>query len=663
MFSNYTDGSDLTILKCNYTFPKKIADSKKYTNGSITIVAKDNVRNIKIKKTINNPGYTYYKIKPSIMKERCINHNLEYIEKDCVEPVTVAYKDLLKSIAEKTDNLGFFNANIQNGNRRENEKLHLCTGIMFSDMNIEDYYRFLFSKKFQNRVVPVTKAFFDIEVDGINMAGDFPEPGECPINAITIVDWQNYTVYTLLLRNSNNPLIEEFETDDRNKQIEELKSIMKDTIGGETQFVKNGLDKLDFKLLFFDDEIQLIYSLFDIINVKKPDFVLAWNMAFDIPYIIERIKVLGYDPRDIMCNPEFDEKECKYVVDDKDRNGETKVFAERGDYAVISSYSEFIDQMIQFASRRKGQSAFVSFKLDDIGEKVAKVHKLNYSAITTNIAKLPYLNYKIFVFYNIIDTIVQICIENETGDIDFLFNRALTSNTRYRKSYRQTVYLINRIISEYYDMGYIIGNNKNKFNDKPKDKFPGAFVADPEKISDKPKMKINGQPVPVLNNLDDYDFARLYPSITQEFNISNETLLGKFIIAKKIYEFENKSRDSKFSREGAFIEDLTSQNYLEFCHRWFGLAKYSELVDDIIEFMIIYRPYYDNIVKLSDNGLIIPFTNDERLGNTLIKPFKKIDVNDPGDRIKPFSISRERNNDIDRRLRDEYNSNRGYSFK
>lgn len=660
MFSMYPEGSDLTILKCNYTFPRKIENTNKYTNGSITIVAKDNVSNKKIMKTINNPGYTYYTIKKSVMEDRRINHNLEYIEKDCVEPVTCAYKDLLKSIAEKTNNLEFYNANIQNGNRRENEKLHLCTGIMFSDMNIEDYYRFLFSKKFQNRVVPVSKAFFDIEVDTINMAGDFPEPGECPINAITIVDWQNYTVYTLLLRNQNNPLIEQFENEDRDKQIEELKSIMQDTVGGEAQFKKNGLNNLDFKLLFFDEEIQLIYGLFDIINIKKPDFVLAWNMAFDIPYIIARIKNLGYDPTDIMCNPDFEDKQCKYVVDDKDMKGETKVFAERGDYAVISSYSEFIDQMIQFASRRKGQSAFVSFKLDDIGEKVAKVHKLNYSAITTNLSKLPYLNYKIFVFYNIIDTIVQICIENETGDIDFLFNRALTSNTRYRKSYRQTVYLINRIISEYYDMGYVIGNNKNKFNEKPKDKFPGAFVADPTKISDKPKLKINGHPVPILNNLDDYDFARLYPSITQEFNISNETLLGKLIIAQKIYQFENKSRDSKFSREGAFIEDLSSNNHLEFCHRWFGLANYSELLDDIVEYIAIYKPYYDSIARMSNNGLIIPYLKDERISSTLIKPYE---ISNEQENIKPYYISKERDKDIDRRLIDAYNSNRGYPFK
>ena len=222
---------------------------------------------------------------------------------------------------------------------------------------------------------------YNIESDTINMIGDFPEPGECPINAITIVDWQNYTVYTLLLRNQSNPLIEQFENEDRDKQIEELKSIMQDTVGGEAQFKKNGLNNLDFKLLFFDEEIQLIYGLFDIINIKKPDFVLAWNMAFDIPYIIARIKNLGYDPTDIMCNPDFEDKQCKYVVDDKDMKGETKVFAERGDYAVISSYSEFIDQMIQFASRRKGQSRFISFTLDFIGEAVAKVRKLDYKHI------------------------------------------------------------------------------------------------------------------------------------------------------------------------------------------------------------------------------------------------------------------------------------------
>jgi len=161
--------------------------------------------------------------------------------------------------------------------------------------------------------------------------------------------------------------------------------------------------------------------------------------------------------------------------------------------------------MIQFASRRKGQSKFLSFSLDYIGEHIAGVRKLDYKAITTNIAELPYKSYKTFVFYNIIDTIVQYCIEMKTKDIDYVFGKALLNNTRYSKTHRQTVYLTNRAAKVFDAQGFIIGNNANKFNSKPDEKFPGAFVADPEKVNNTSRMQIYGLFINLFDNCVDFD--------------------------------------------------------------------------------------------------------------------------------------------------------------
>ena len=214
-----------------------------------------------------------------------------------------------------------------------------------------------------------------------------------------------------------------------------------------------------YNFLFYDeeDEINLIKDLFTAFNTFKPDFALAWNMSFDIPYIIERIRALGYDPADIMCNPDFKYKFAEYFVDERMKNE----FAERGDFARISSYTCFLDQMIHFASRRKGQSKFISFSLDFIGEAIAKVKKLDYKHITTNIVELPYKDFKTFIFYNIMDTIVQYCIEYVTTDLEYLFFKANMNNVRYSKVHRQTVYLMNRGIKEFWNNGegFVMGNN------------------------------------------------------------------------------------------------------------------------------------------------------------------------------------------------------------
>ena len=336
--------------------------------------------------------------------------------------------------------------------------------------------------------------------------------GIAPINAITIILQEQRAVYTLLLKTKKNPQIAEFE--------EQVKT---GTIFPEvTEFIRNSIGpdladkyKIDFKynFLFYEEEheIDLIADLFKIINTFKPDFSMAWNMAYDIPYIIARIKKLGYDPADVLCHPDFKYRACEYIVDERMKNE----YAERGDYARISSYTVFLDQMIHFASRRKGQSVFKSYSLDYIGESIAKVRKLDYKHITTDIAELPYKAYKTFVFYNIIDTIVQYCIESRTNDLEYVFGKANQNNTRLNKVHRQTKYLTNRGIWEFYKDGFIMGNNVNAFNKKPDVKFPGAFVADPAKVNPYSRLRIYGKLVSVFNNCVDFDYASLYPSINE----------------------------------------------------------------------------------------------------------------------------------------------------
>lgn len=497
MFDNYKEGSDLTIMNTIYHYPKKL-DNGKWDNGSIDIIAKDNNTGKKILDHIEDPIYPFYYSKEPI------ETNLLFIEKSKVEKIEVPYRDLKKKIAELTDNLDFYYDNIKNRNMRANNILHMHPQVFWSDVALEDKYRFMFREKFKNRTITPTVDFFDIEVDGINLKGDFPEPGEVPVNAVTLIDTESKSIYTLLLRTSTNPLIKEFEEECHHKKLyDELKEFICYKVGGEEKYKMYGLDQFQNKFLFYDeiDEIKLIQDLFILINELQPDFLLAWNMAFDIPYLIQRCVNLGYDPRDIMCHPDFKEKVVRYFIDE-DKSNE---YAERGDKATISSYTVFLDQLIQFASKRKGQKAFPSYKLDTIGEMLVNVKKLDYSNITRNIAELPYKDYKTFVFYNIMDTIVQYCIEHKEKDMNYVLASALANNTRYSKIHRQTTYLTNRTSQMFYNYGYIIGNNFNSMNPKPSEKFDGALVGNPLRLSDYSKKTINGIPVMIFDNLDDFD--------------------------------------------------------------------------------------------------------------------------------------------------------------
>lgn len=640
LLKGYRAGDDITIMNTHYLYPQKNPEAGKYDNGTLMIIYKDNRNGQKHVETIDNPDYEFY-----IAKDNSIDmsYNHFYAESKDVIRVTCPYKDLEKKICELTGNQEWYQNNIKNGNRYENKKIHTHPAVFMSDTDIQDHYRFRFGIQYKNDITPITKSFFDIEVDGKYMAGDFPEPGECPINAITLVMQETKQIYTLLLKTKENiAQIEAFEEQVKSGLpfFTKLRNFIRNTVGGESREKKFKLNEFNYNFAFYkeEEEIRLIQDLFKIINSYQPDFSLCWNMAFDVPYIIARIQRLGYDPAEIMCHPDFPKKVVRYYIDERNKNE----YAERGDFATISSYTTFLDQMIHFASRRKGQAQLPSFKLDDIGNIIAGVRKVDYKHITTDLMQLPYLDYETFVFYNIIDPIVQYCIEFMTGDLEYIFAKCITNNTRYQKGHRQTVYLTNRAGKEFFAEGKIIGNNANRYNSKPDNKFPGAFVSDPLKIGPEPKMKINGIPVRIFALLDDYDYKSLYPHIILQNNIAPNTQVGMIVIPNQVHDQENRMKSATYSRGGAFVEDMISKNWLEICRRWFGLPDYATLHKMVL---VYFRTKKFNMLVCNCNysngtvNMILPIPNgvkpqmcmfygkDEKPNMiNYIKPYNNIEV-------------------------------------
>lgn len=590
MIDGYPEGSDLTILNAIYIKSRKKEVetgngmyTEKWTKDYMIIVYRDN----KTKKTkhtvIEEPTYTYFITKDGKAK----NYSQLFISKEDVTPITTKYSKLEKSIADNLGRTDEYMQNKNNGDWRAIKALHTDPRVFFSDMNIENYYRFRFNLTYKNDIFKINKGFFDIEVDGKDQAGDFPELGECPINCLSYYNESNNKIYTFILRNASNPLIDEFEKSIGKELYQELYSFLINAVGGQEKADEYGITGVNIELLFFDSEISLIHSFFKMAHKLKPHFMEGWNMSsFDISYIIERIRNLGFDPEEIMCDPSFtrDQKYVANFVDMREYNRLNK----RSDFTIISGDIVWVDQMLQFAQVRSASyGGFTSFKLDDIGQLVAGVRKLDYSHITTSIVKFPYLDFKLFVFYNIMDTVVQKCIEACCNDLEYILAKCLVNNTSYSKCHRQTVYLANRITNEFWKKGLVVGNNINKENEEP-DKYAGALVTEPSKTNSFSKMKINGEPSMIIQNAIDEDYKALYPSITMECNIAPNTQIGKLIIEDKIYDNENMLNDEKYVREGEFIENLVCENILEFARRYFGLATFKEFIlYDLMEYLQI----------------------------------------------------------------------------
>lgn len=561
------------------TWYKRYQDPDGTRRSVLGLVYKDLATGMKYMEEFVDPKYTYYVAD----ENHRVPYNRMFIPEEHTIPVTVPYEEIEKDIAKRIGMQEYYFDNIRSRNSYENKRLHMHPDIFNSDSDIQDNIRFEFGRSYQNRACPLTMAFFDIEVDAINAAGDFPEPGECPVDAISIYFSDRQEMYSLLLETADNmEQIQKFKDEVAAGIIsKEYYDFVCQNLGGPEKMKKIGVENITFRFAFYKpkDEIRLIADMFRLINKFKPDFALAWNQAFDLPYLMARCKVLGYDPADVMCHPDSKHKFCDYYIDERNKND----FGERGDFCVISGYTAYLDQMIHFASRRKA-TRYTSYGLDFIATELMGVHKYDYKHITTSLLKLSRLNYKVYAMYNMMDVICQVAIEAKAQDMLYVHGKALMNNTRYQKVHRQTVYLANRGIKEFRQRGFVFGNNTNRFSEKPESRYSGAFVASPQQLNDYSKMRILNQVVLLFNNLVDFDFSSLYPSILRELNITSFTQIGMVIIAAQVHAKENRQNTDWYSRGGQYLENIQSNVWLETANRWFHLADYETLTNDVEEF-------------------------------------------------------------------------------
>ena len=156
---DYPKGYDLSLLQTVYHKRRKIKD--KWEDDQIDLIIKDNVSGEKFVESIVCPLFEWYKIRPEIY----VGHHMSFADKDDCEKITCYYTDILKSIAENTDQMSFYLKNRENGDFKYNNELHVQNRVMGSDIDIEDFYRFKFGEMYKNGLGMIDKSYLDIEVD------------------------------------------------------------------------------------------------------------------------------------------------------------------------------------------------------------------------------------------------------------------------------------------------------------------------------------------------------------------------------------------------------------------------------------------------------------------------------------------------------------------
>lgn len=483
---------NLLLLNVFYHRPRKENRFKDYASVLVKNVATGEKKII----TIEDPEMLIYFVKPDY---RDYSYVPAYKHLSLCNVKRIKYKNVIKEIVKDGgDYLKDIYGDIVSLSFNAKRNLHKYPYVLGTDYDYPSYFRCEWALHYHNFNInrDITKSYLDIEVDSIELDG-FPRPGTCPINALTYIDGFNKVSYTLLLRNIENPQINEFENN------------MDEFLARCHKMFDEAYPGFEYRIIMYDDELKLIRGLFELINNLKLDFVMTWS-SFDIEFIIARIKRLGCEPSDIMCNHDYIVDELYFKKDTLHYD-----FKRKNDVFTITSYSVFIDQMTQYIKIRKQQKELKSVKLNAIARKELQDEKLDYSDVA-DIKTLPYNDYELFVLYNIKDVLLQYGIEEKTHDIDNILDRALINGTNYQSLFSQTILLKNRAYISYYKQGYIVGNNRNidyserdneddNDEEQENEKYAGALVADPA-LNDYVGTPIFGKPSKwIFTNVVDFD--------------------------------------------------------------------------------------------------------------------------------------------------------------
>lgn len=607
-------GKNPTLLKVTYVRPNK----KEKQEECFQVIYEDDNGEVKY---AEEPGEADIWIVKPEFRNYSYNKPQEQMRK--MTKYRVPISKIRYKIAEEAGQWGkaIIEKSYQENDYKVLDQLYKWPFAYGCDFQPEYYYMKNWFDKYELNTPHLSKCFLDIETDLMDCQVDLDnlqDSAFAPVNAVSVIMEDQNEVFQFCLRpykpSPQGRSEEEYkkryklyekQLADHNKLFSNLDAFYQD--------LHNRFDatygELKYQIREYEKEIDLIADVFRYINNRKPNFCMIWNMRFDIQYLIERIKVLGYDPASIICSPEIPTKQCFFKIDKS-----TYMIEKQFDFAHISAFTQYICQMRLFASIRKSQHTLRSLKLNDIADMILKDKKVEYPD-NANIVRFPYVDWILFLIYNIKDTLLQKGIEKKTNDLKTYYMRSMANLTPYNKIFKET-HLLRNVREMYFEKEGLVQANNINIIERPKSEDPLFYGGEQKEEKASFKGAINADPVwnaPVgqkilgvpSNNIHsnsmDYDMGAFYPSIKIASNLDPDTLLYKASFNNDEFisgEFPNNSLNQQYEEKdkngktrsiditGEAVNTYCTNNILTFAYNYLGLPGISELdsmVTSIIE--------------------------------------------------------------------------------
>lgn len=251
--------------------------------------------------------------------------------------------------------------------------------------------------------------------------------------------------------------------------------------------------KMDIKIKWYDNERSMIYSFFKM--AEKMPVITGWNFdGYDWPYLTNRYKM--YNGNVASCSP------VKRV--------ETKILRNNGRVMELQKpvHKLIIDYMDLYKKYASPKLTRESAKLDYVAEKTLGVKKIQYDQ---DIETMMKEDYKKFVYYGSIDTILVQLIHNKMKYFNIMVSISCLSKIRAQDSLSTiavTEGYLRKPFKEHEGIVFV-----KTYDDSQDSKgLPGGWVKHP----------VRGM-IPLNACL---DFNSLYPTTQRIFNIGPETYKG-----------------------------------------------------------------------------------------------------------------------------------------
>lgn len=426
-------------------------------------------------KAVKDPPMEIYFVKPEYRGD--FRTAREYLPMDMLYSAKVPSRMVLRRVydemKESTDPVGRqLNRIYQNaqttGQFRARKEAFKWPYTLFSDCAVEDYYWIQIGVHYNLMdAVVLDKCFGDIENDIYGLNSSEQRMNMDPVNAVTLIFQFDPTgpykntgtkVFTFLLRNHKRYPQQKYFEENLDKFYAEChKNFDHQTI------IKKGKKKIidtpaDYEIKMYDSEAELLKAVFDTINTYKPDLCEFWNMPYDMPKMKARMEILGMDPVRVMSDGELFPENAQFAQFHMDNRPLDP--GDKNSYIRMTSTTQYVDQMQNYAGIRKGRKSFGSSALDNISNIELGLGKWKFGKgiDVTNACIKDYWN---FVLYNIRDVWCQALIDFVTNDSMALIYDMNQHNCPLYHLFKQTKYQKQIYYAWYLRKGFVPGNNTN----------------------------------------------------------------------------------------------------------------------------------------------------------------------------------------------------------